>query len=194
MRVGGKPNVLSFKDSINLGHIDLDWDENNVKGAIANSQECEKKENKDACKLVAKDFVMLKENYRRAGQYDWEDASHRAYMEYNTKALRWSFSKKGIFKKLFFKLFGAISGYGTKVTNILLTCVFIIAIFAVLDSLGSSSMFFDSFTYSINSFLTIGNGSALYFDTCQWLSALEGFLGLLLMSLVTVVIARKLIR
>lgn len=198
MRIGGKPDELSFTDTINLGHIDLDWEENNVKKAIENTHG---KVSRDGCKGIAKDFVMLKENYRRAGQYEWEDASHRAYMEYNTKALKW-FSKEGIFKKPFLKLFGAISGYGTKVTSILLSCIGVIFgfAFAYLNAfLEAQLSFFQSLYFSAITFLTIGYGDLSPMNyNFSWFQTLctgvEGFLGLLLMSLVTVVIARKLIR
>ena len=69
--------------------------------------------------MAAHDFLLLKENYSSTGQYEYEDSAHRAHMKYNTRSLKW----RGSFgKKLFNAAFGAISGYGTKISNILLSC------------------------------------------------------------------------
>jgi len=104
IKISGDFQELSFENSINLGCIDLNWEQPNVKETIKNyyikdhSRNDEKLEKNailnplpyiDLNKqfqydYAAHDFLLLKENYHNMGQYEWEDEAYRAYMEYKT--------------------------------------------------------------------------------------------------------------
>ena len=217
MQINGITDCLSLIDTINLGRINLDWDKWNIYNSIVSLFFPRNKKNhsstynyidivviekdvKEKYNIIAKDFLLLKENYRNAGQYEWEDAAYRAYMKYNVKSMKWP--KKNFIKKPFTWLFGLISGYGTVVWRMLLTCpvivflcglVYISAFKEIFHAPFWTSMYFSAIT-----FLTIGYGDVspieLNFSAFQTLlTSIEGFFGLFLMSLVTVVV-RKVLR
>ena len=207
MRIAGIEQTLSFKQSANLGRIDMDWEKSNVKKAVEAAYtppaNAAREERMQMCTLAAHDFLMLKENYGAAGQYEYEDSAYRAYMKYYTKSLRWL--SKDFGKKTFNNIFGIISGYGTKVSNILLSCIIAVIAFGMiylstfLNYAHVARSFLKAMYFSTITFLTIGYGdlspmNTNFTDLQTFCTGLEGFVGLLLMSMVTVVIMRKVLR
>jgi|GEM_PF-5807620 len=207
MQISGIKHQLSFKKSTNLGRIKLDWQKSNVEKAIENAYPITKymdgSEKKDTYSLIADDFLMLKENYSKEGKYDYEDAAYRAYMKYNTKSMK--LLSSNFSKKTFNLVFGAISGYGTKAGNILIFCILTIITFGFIyystffNSLNIARSLLKSMYFSTITFLTIGYGDLSplntdFTDLQTLCTGIEGFVGLLLMSMVTVVIMRKVLR
>lgn len=202
--ISGDIKKISFLNSTNLGYIKCDWDKCNIKKAIESSHNLvgtSKRLSEDVYNQAAKDFHLLKENYRKTGQYEWEDLAYRGYMKYKTKSMKWL--SKNIIKKPLTWLFGFISGYGTTVWRILLACPVIMLLFGlcyISAFKGQFDMpFWTSMYFSAITFLTIGYGDIspieYNFTVIQKiLTGTEGFIGLLLMSIVTVVIVRKIIR
>ena len=123
-------------------------------------------------------------------------------MNHNTRSLQW----KGSFgKKIFNAAFGAISGYGTKISNILLSCFISVIAFgfvylsAFANAADTTRAFLKAMYFSTITFLTIGYGDLSpmntgFTDLQTFCTGLEGFMGLLLMSMVTVVVVRKVLR
>lgn len=205
----GAYKTLSFKETINLGQIYIDWKNNNVYKAINDDNHTS--EQKTA------QFRMLKENFHNIGYYEDEDCAYKAYIDCKTKSLSWFLEafKEGkqknllkgickgiasVFKKLFYKAFGLISGYGTKPLRILGCAVVSIILcgFAYSPFVSESYSFMSickGLYFSTITFLTIGyeNMKPLS-EFPAILSGIEGFLGLFLMSFFTVAVARKLLR
>jgi len=206
MRISGIQDKLSFAASENLGRLDINWQENLARRAIERAHLSGKMESAEqrraAYAMAAHDFLLLKENYSSTGQYEYEDSAHRAHMKYNTRSLKW----RGSFgKKLFNAAFGAISGYGTKISNILLSCFLAVIAFgfvylsAFVHSADTTRAFLKAMYFSTITFLTIGYGDLSpmntgFSDLQTFCTGLEGFMGLLLMSMVTVVVVRKVLR
>lgn len=235
MQIDGTMIVASFLESTNLGRIDLDWESCNVKQAIVNAYQLDEdldlESYIDNCKNAAHDFLLLKENYRNAGQYEWEDAAYRAYMKYNTKAIdvlegrtikellkkenkdERKKAKSRLGKKAFNTLFGKISGYGTMPSKIIKTCLLTMGVSALLLFIAKLVINYDfgfenmipfkqyishlgeSAYFSVITFLTIGYKEL---EPMNWfmraVASIEGFFGLLLMSVLTVTIMRKVLR
>lgn len=212
---------LSLHNTVNLGQIYIYWDNNGVFDAISNgikiSRESDKNNLQFTIEEKASQFRMLKENFHNIGYYEDEDCAYKAYMDCKTESLNWfkeAFEKgkrknllKGIckglgsvFKKLFYKAFGLISGYGTKPLRILGSAVISIILcgFAYSPFVSKTFSFMSIWRglyFSTITFLTIGyeNMKPLS-EFPAILSGIEGFIGLFLMSFFTVAVARKLLR
>jgi len=135
-----KLNLFNIK---NQGTIYLDWNKNNVKNAIDNGT--------DDYEKRANQYRMLKENYRKLGQYEWED---KAYYEFKRNQLKaeWEDVKNRKFKgtcilnkigfefkrlwdgfwyplkTIFFKWIG---GFGTKPLRIFITMLVTVILFGI---------------------------------------------------------------
>lgn len=149
-------------------------------------------------------FGLLKENFKQIGYYDDEDEAYKAYMKYKTKALKFKVIKEGG-KKLFYKLFGTISNYGTNPYKLFLIAICIIIFFGflygflyVMNGINEISIFRNILQgqyFSTITFLTIGyKEMEPSTDLTRILAGIEGFIGLFIMSFFTVVVARKILR
>jgi len=187
LKVDGFPQVLSFLNTINLGQIYIDWWNCNVYKSISNSTY-----NADR----PDQFRMLKENYHTIGDYDAEDNAYRAYMKCKTsdKWYRWPL-----------KFFSLVGGYGTQPFTIILAMLAAWIAFAAVYTfflagqfdLSSVKSFSDALYYSGITFLTIGYGDiapAVTGTALRFVSIAEGFVGLFLMSYLTVAVVRKILR
>ena len=197
-------SFLSFKDTINSGQIYFYNKPRIILKAIQKEIAERKKNNRKTSKqAILNNFAMIKENYHELGEYDGEDIAYRRYMKYKTNTwYGWPFLKP-------FKWMG---GYGTQPWSIILFMIGFVALFAgiyriffqdqfllTIDSLGKSipaiSNYLDALYYSGITFLTIGYGDmAPLCYTARFLSVAEGFIGLFLMSYLTVAVVRKLLR
>jgi RecG-like helicase len=140
MIIHGKLSSLRLDNSSIHGQLKADWKENNIKSAIEKGYNLKKikdknnftkKDNKNiykqSCLQAAKQFKLLKENYRKTGEYESEDTAYRNYMKYYVKSMK--LLSRDFVKKIGYSIFGLISGYGTSVFRILLTCFFTILSF-----------------------------------------------------------------
>lgn len=193
-----KYNKLSFRNTKNLGHIYIDWQNNNVKNSILSST-CNSKNTRKTKEVLYSQFRMLKENFHNIGQYEDEDSAYTSYMNYKSNCL--------------IRIFDLIGGYGTRPLSILITMLFVWFIFGIIyyfelinqfnivnetnTIIQSIKNIWDALYYSGITFLTIGYGDIAPSITgygLKFTSIIEGFLGLFLMSYLTVAIVRKILR
>lgn len=197
-----------------LGRIYIDWKKNNVKKLIL--------EQNTSHANKAAQFRLLKENYNLIGQYDYEDEAYVEFKRSESKSILEAAKSESFVKKIwsnisyFFQLlvFDKVGLYATNPIRVLLSMTVIYLIFSFLfvglqmftaDSGIISSLFSEgdlrdltiiqkAFYHSAITFLTIGYGDYYPSGSIRWLSAIEGFLGLFLMSYFTVAFVRKILR
>lgn len=99
----------------------------------------------------AKDFVMLKENFNKNGEYDYEDMALILYMEYKSY-LDGQLKGKGhkdFINSGIYKILNICGGYGTKPLRVLVSIAFMIITFAIvyynMFFCTSSNIIFDNF-------------------------------------------------
>jgi len=207
-----KINIINFVNLRLLGRIYVDWNENNVFELIS-KQECS---NQDK----AEQFLILKENFNTCGQYDFEDSSYVHYKRFELEAkleksvkehkisALWQYPWYAL-KKLIFDHMGLYATAPLRVllsmlvTYVIFAIAFAIVLFAHSDSgiisgIGGKhaelSLIGRSLYHSAITFLTIGYGDFYPMGIIRWLSGIEGFIGLFLMSYFTVAFVRKILR
>ena len=167
-------------------------------------------------------FRLLKENYNLIGQYDYEDQAYVEFKRAESKGILENSKRKKMIPRIwskvsyFFQLlvFDRMGLYATNPIRVLLSMCIIYLGFSMLfvglqlftdDSSIISSLFADgdprdlgliqkSFYHSAITFLTIGYGDYYPEGLIRWLSSIEGFIGLFLMSYFTVAFVRKILR
>ena len=201
--------VLSLAGMRLIGRIYIDWKQCRVKDLVYSQQ------NRDH-RVIAEQFRILKENFENQGLYSYED---RAYVEFKRnesraelhEALRrnpwgalWHYPLYW-FKLLLFDRAGL---YATSPVRVLITMLVSFVLFSFLyyvlmvsgeadiiasvdDYLGDMPR---AFYHSAITFLTIGYGDHYPYGSIRWVSAIEGFFGLFLMSYFTVAFVRKVLR
>lgn len=214
---------LSFKDTRNLGRIEINWKANKVKKAID--------KNGDNFLSRAEQYAMLKENFHNIGDYESEDLAYVEYKKCAMKSKLLGDHSDRVIKKiihfciqlpfyLFQKIiFDWLGGFGTKPGRVFIAILITIFGFAILYltlpifdiglnqeidlnlylKIGSHDFelgkFVTSFYYSGITFLTIGYGDISPMNSYTAIACVvEGFLGIFLMSYFTVSFARKLLR
>jgi len=204
--------TIDLRDFINLGIIQIDWKKSNVKQLIENQG------NKTTHQEKAEQLRILKENFRKIGQYDDED---KAYVEFKFHELRSELDEngkknKGI-KKLYdfikihckILIFEKIGLYGTSPIKVIKTMGWSLLIFSIIYLLpclkfNQTKKFTDltfvnkiltSIYHSVITFLTIGYGDINPANFCTVIvSGIEGFIGLFLMAYFVVAFSRKVLR
>ncbi len=205
--------AVDFSGMRLLGRIYIDWRRANLKELIY-------KQN-STIKSKEEQFRILKENYNVTGQYSYED---EAYVEFKrTEAfahLKEDISKRPrlkifayinyAFKWLVFDKMGKFATDPLRVLmTMLLTYLFFTFLYVFLAKIGEvhivSSLFEPNdprilgpigkaFYHSAITFLTIGYGDYYPEGISRWISSIEGFVGLFLMSYFTVAFVRKILR
>jgi len=185
-------HTISFPQTTNLGIIDLNWDELNLKNSFVGDDRTQQ-------------LVLLKENYHNLGQYDWEDKAFVEYMRTKRK------QEKSYSKKIVNWFVDTIGEYGTNpgrvAITMLLTWLAFGAVFEILfqnvfgiDFLGNTASnlinmhYGDGFYYSAITFLTMSYNIIPVHPAIKILAPIEGILGLFLMSYFTVALVRKTLR
>ncbi len=197
-----------------LGRIYIDWRKYKVKDLILNQ--------KTSWANKASQFRLLKENYNTIGQYDYEDEAYVEFKRAEAKSLLESSNNKDFKSRLRAKIkywfqllvFDKVGLYATdpirvlfsmSVIFLIFTAIFILLQYITLDSAIMSSLFEagdvrnlslieKAFYHSAITFLTIGYGDYYPTGISRGISALEGFLGLFLMSYFTVAFVRRILR
>ena len=192
-----------------LGRFYIDWSRNDVKHLINSQLD-------HSNRVRAEQFRILKENFKNLGLYNSED---RAYVEFkrcesksnlleavNQKPLKAIYQYPLYWFKL--GLFDRAGLYATSPVRVLFTMITCFVIFSLTyyfmllwspaDIIASVddqlSMMARSFYHSAITFLTIGYGDHYPYGAVRWVSGLEGFFGLFLMSYFTVAFVRKVLR
>jgi hypothetical protein len=192
-----------------IGRLYFDWRQNRVKGMIQGQQGI-------SSRLKAEQYRILKENFKNLGQYHDED---RAYVEFKRNESRAELEEaggQGPVRRLlhrfvyWFKLglFDHAGLYATSPVRVLITMLTCFVVFSVAYYLlmlfspadiiptveDHLTLIGKSFYHSAITFLTIGYGDHYPYGFIRWVSALEGFCGLFLMSYFTVAFVRKILR
>lgn len=195
-----------------LGTIYIDWEANKVKELIQSQENTS-----DAQK--ADQFLTLKESFNKSGRYNDEDAAYvwfkryEALAEFNKLAGKSKFrrviqSPVYWFKKLVFDYAGL---YATNPMRVLFSMIVTLAVFGfiytivlltntggIVSGIGDDHNLIGtigrSFYHSGITFFTIGYGDFYPMGAIRWLSNLEGFVGVFLMSYFTVAFVRKILR
>ncbi|MCF6185609.1 MAG: potassium channel family protein, partial [Bacteroidales bacterium] len=205
--------AVDFSGMRLLGRIYIDWRRANLKELIY-------KQN-STIKSKEEQFRILKENYNVTGQYSYED---EAYVEFKrTEAiahLKEDISKRPklkifsyinyAFKWLVFDKMGKFATDPLRVlSTMLLTYLLFTLLYIFMAKIGNvhivSSLFAPNdprilgpigkaFYHSAITFLTIGYGDYYPDGISRWISSVEGFVGLFLMSYFTVAFVRKILR
>jgi len=192
-----------------LGRFYLDWNSNEVKQMIYSQA-------KSSHLLRAEQFRILKENFKNLGLYNAEDNAYVEFKRCESKAvLDDSVKEKPLtaiyqYPRYWFKLalFDKAGLYATSPVRVLITMLTFFVLFSLLyyfmilwsaaDIIASVddqlSMMARSFYHSAITFLTIGYGDHYPYGAVRWVSAIEGFFGLFLMSYFTVAFVRKVLR
>jgi hypothetical protein len=202
-----KLNLINVR---NLGKLILEWDENKLEDAIA-SQSSTLKEKADQ-------FRLLKEDFGTSGQYEDEDKAYVTFKRYELKYLHEQRLAEGGLKKILAYpmkwsnqlVFDKMGVYATDPARVLLSMIVTYVIFSLVylgmiylewgelrpgfDPAENLSTFAVSFYHSAITFLTIGYGDYAPWGAIRFVSSLEGFVGLFLMSYFTVAFVRKILR
>ena len=208
-----KIEAIDFSGMRLLGRIYLDWRRLNIKELIYNQ--------KTSTKSKEEQFRILKENYNLTGQYSYED---EAYVEFkrteanahleedklNKPNLKIIAYIKYAFKWLIFDKMGKFATDPLRVLfTMLITYLLFTFLYVILAKFGDvhivSSLFEPNdpralqpigkaFYHSAITFLTIGYGDYYPDGISRWISSIEGFVGLFLMSYFTVAFVRKILR
>ena len=192
-----------------IGRFYIDWKMNRVKSLISSQKDSN-------YRVRAEQFRILKENFKNLGLYNSEDFAYVEFKRNESKANLTESVQHNRLKGLYqyplywFKviLFDNAGLYATSPVRVLITMVNSFILFSLFyllllwktsaDIVASVddqlSMVARSFYHSAITFLTIGYGDHYPYGLIRWISALEGFVGLFLMSYFTVAFVRKILR
>lgn len=192
-----------------IGRFYIDWKRNRAKSLISSQEESN-------YRVRSEQFRILKENFKNLGLYNSEDFAYVEFKRNESKANLTESVQKNRLKGLYqyplywFKLvlFDNAGLYATSPVRVLITMLNSFIMFSLLyllllwktsaDIVASVddklSMVARSFYHSAITFLTIGYGDHYPYGLIRWISAIEGFVGLFLMSYFTVAFVRKILR
>lgn len=192
-----------------MGRIYIDWTRSQVKKMICTQQG-------SGYRIKAEQFRILKQNFEQQGLYNDEDKAYVEFKRAESKAVlhealdRNKMNAVHHYPLYWFKLvlFDAAGLYATSPVRVLITMLVSFILFSItyfLLMLGTGadivasvddqlSMLSRAFYHSAITFLTIGYGDHYPFGSIRWVSSLEGFFGLFLMSYFTVAFVRKVLR
>ncbi len=201
--------TLSLAGMRLIGRIYLDWTQSKVKRMIYS-------QSGSTHRVKAEQFRILKENFQIQGSYNDEDNAYVEFKRNESKAELAESLKKSPLQGLWqyplywFKLalFDRAGLYATSPVRVLITMLSFFVIFSLTyfllmvhtqaDIIASVddqlTLISRAFYHSAITFLTIGYGDHYPFGFIRWVSSLEGFFGLFLMSYFTVAFVRKVLR
>lgn len=203
--------VLNLAGMRLIGRIYIDWELNHVEDLIRRQEET-------SLRNKAEQFRILKQNFNATGHFNDEDTAYVEFKRFESKAdveealqrkpvsLLWQYPVYG-FKWLVFDKIGL---YATAPGRVLVSVVISWMLFGLayyflqITGLGKTtssvgnpdqlSAFAQSFYHSAITFFTIGYGDVFPQGASRALSALEGFMGVFMMSYFTVAFVRKVLR
>ncbi|HEY9123310.1 MAG TPA: potassium channel family protein, partial [Bacteroidales bacterium] len=202
---------VNFEGMRLVGRMYLSWDKNRVKSMINNQPNLS---NRSKCEQ----FRVLKQNFNVTGQYTDEDKAYVEFRRHEMAALLDEMQQKSTLKSFFYYpvywfkkiVFDYMGLYATSPSRVLISVVvcwflfgfgyFFIELLGVgktMSGVGNPdniSVFAQSFYHSAITFFTIGYGDVFPMGVSRLFSALEGFLGVFMMSYFTVAFVRKILR
>lgn len=205
-------DILNIAGMRLLGTIYIDWNENGVRELICNQCDTTLEEKADQ-------FLTLKESFNKSGQYNDEDDAYVWFKRYESKADYEKSVSRGILSKIMYPpihgfktlVFDYMGLYATKPVRVLFSMLVTLFFFGliyyvvlltgaggIVSGLGDDhallSTFWRSLYHSGITFFTIGYGDFYPMGAVRWLSNVEGFVGVFLMSYFTVAFVRKILR
>ncbi|MGD1846043.1 MAG: potassium channel family protein [Salibacteraceae bacterium] len=201
--------LLYLKRMRNLGRLNLDYQLNGIDRLIGEQPDT-------TAAQKAEQYRLLKEDLRTSGQYIDEDKVYVLFKRSELKAWKeqklkerslnalWVYPSMG-FQWLVFDKMGL---FATDPLRVLSSSIFVYIVFSILyvlvilggggDIVASVpdevSLVGKSFYHSAITFLTIGYGDHFPQGHVRWISSVEGWIGLFLMSYFTVAFVRKILR
>ena len=203
---------LNFEGMRLLGNLLLDWEKNKIYDLIVSQTNTG-----DAQK--AEQFRILKKNFSDIGRYDDEDKAYLEFKRYEEKALFKQKMKQNTWSRIlytpihWFKLlvFDKMGHYATNPVRVLLSMFIVYSTFSltyfvlillkwgdIVSGIGGTHAeiptLAKSFFFAAITFLTIGYGDFYPMGVIRFLSSIEGFTGVFMMSYFTVAFVRKILR
>jgi hypothetical protein len=203
--------TINFVGMRLIGRIYLSWNNNRVKELIENQEDTSER-------IKGEQFRTLKQNFNATGQYNDEDKAYIMFKRYESKAelheaienrkisALWEYPAYG-FKWLVLDKVGL---YATAPGHVMISVIFVWFFFGIFffiiqtlglgkttSSVGNPdhlSYLTQSFYHSAITFFTIGYGDVFPQGLSRLFSAIEGFVGLFMMSYFTVAFVRKILR
>jgi len=203
--------TLKIEGIKNMGKLFISWKKNNAFELIQ-SQKSSSLESK------ANQFHILKESFHQNGKFNSEDSAYVAFKRYEMAAERRQGKEAGGFQYVksevfyFFRwiVFDKAGLFATAPLRVFVSMVVVLTFFsllyiilpffvdaAILPSVqhtGHLSHTGTAFYHSAITFFTIGYGDFFPSGHIRWLSAVEGWAGVFLMSYFTVAFVRKILR
>lgn len=145
------------------------------------------------------EYKQIKEMYKNSSLHNLADFYH--YKEMVAKRKTASITNPNRWLNFFFG--DLICKYGTSYLRVFIWAIVVIALCALIllqqDSLAVSgkvvaATFGDAFYFSLVTFTTLGYGDFHAVGAMRFMAGAESFIGVILMSLFTVIVARKIIR
>jgi len=209
---GAKMNQLKLIDTKLTGKLFISSEELHLNDELCNQNDAINSQKifhhikKITHKEKRDQFRLLKENFHNLGQYNDEDKAYRWFMYHKIRAEKvfkednslGTRIKKSLIFNLKWLFFEKIGLYGTSPFRVALSMFVVIGLFALLYLPFSKNARTPApFFHSIITFLTIGYGTEFMAFESFWfkfLSGVEGFAGLFLMSYFTISFVRKVLR
>jgi len=204
-------NTWKFDGLKNMGKIFISWEENHAFELIDSQKD-------SSLAAKASQFNLLKESFHQNGKYNSEDKAYVAFKRFEMKAhLQAGLKRKGtraLRARLFYGfqwlIFDKAGLFATAPLRVFTSMIFVLSFFAILytilpnfvhaeivSSVGDPdqlNIVEKSFYHSAITFFTIGYGDYYPSGHVRWLSAVEGWAGVFLMSYFTVAFVRKILR
>jgi uncharacterized protein YjbI with pentapeptide repeats len=195
----------------NMGKIFISWKNNNTYKLIHSQKN-------SSFEAKAEQFNLLKESFRANGKYESEDLAYVEFKRNELKAKLFQNKKSGGIKFIsgYFNyysqnlVFDKIGLFATSPLRVFFSMLIVLSLFSLLymilpsfvhaeiiSSVGDPdnlNLFERSFYHSAITFFTIGYGDFYPSGHVRWLSAVEGWAGVFLMSYFTVAFVRKILR
>jgi Ion channel len=205
--------IIDFSGMRLLGTIYIDWKANKVQKMIERQPKANHRSKADQ-------YRILKENFNFSGQYSDEDKSYVEFKRHEMKANLYDEIEEKKWKAIFeypwylakYLIFDKAGKYATDPVRVMVSMLagytFFSLLFLLVFTIDPGTIVSGigepphstldaiprSFYHSAITFLTIGYGDFYPTGIMRWLSAVEGFVGLFLMSYFTVAFVRKILR
>ena len=203
--------TLKIEGIKNMGKLFISWKKNDAFHLIQ-SQKLSSFESK------ANQFHILKESFHQNGKFNSEDSAYVAFKRYEMAAERKLGKEAGGFQffkseiSYFFRwlVFDKAGLFATSPLRVFISMIAVLTFFAFIYTIlpffvdaailpsvehtGELSRLGTAFYHSAITFFTIGYGDYFPSGHITWLSAIEGWSGVFLMSYFTVAFVRKILR
>ncbi len=203
--------VLYITRMRNLGQLYVDWKKNNVEGLIERQSETDHKEKADQYRILKQDFSSI-------GDYEAEDLAYVRFKRQERKAELKERTEQGIGPALYaypltafqWLVFDKMGKYATSPLRVFISILVTYTAFSLAyaflppliegdivktqEGVETLNLLERGFYHSGVPFLTIGSGNYHPVGHFRWISTIEGFIGVFLMSYFTVAFVRKILR